>query len=224
MSAESQPLPRGRHAAPRAVVEESQRTRLLEAIAVVVAEKGYPRTSVADVIARAGVSRKSFYEQFANKEECFLVAYDAGVDLTLAAIEHARTSEADPVAATLAGVRGYLHSLATRPAFARTFLIEALGAGPAALDRRADVHARFAAQLLDAYASLPGLPPASPARARACVGAVNELVVEHLRTAGPETLEQLTPVVLDVVVGLLVGHEAFPRPSAGARGDARPRP
>jgi len=213
------PLPRGRHAASRAVVEESQRGRLLGAMAAVVAEKGYARTAVADVISRAGVSRKSFYEHFANKEECFLLAYDAGVDLTLGMIEDALAAEPDPLAATLAGVQGYLRALAAHPAFARTFLIEALGAGAAALDRRAAVHARFAAQLGAAHeaarVALPTLPAVPDSRMRACVGAVDELVVEHVRVAGPEGLEALTPAVVDVVVGLLVGHETFARLQEG---------
>src|SRR3954463_3168983 len=72
-------LPRGRHAAPREVVAESQRERLLVAMADAVAEKGYAHAAVADVIERAGVSRRTFYEHYANKEECFLAAYDAGV-------------------------------------------------------------------------------------------------------------------------------------------------
>src|SRR3712207_4871654 len=105
-------LPRGRHAAPREVVWQSQRDRLLAAMADAVAEKGYAKASVADVIERAGVSRKTFYEHFANKEECFLAASDAGDDLLLAAIN-------DAVAATLpdwqaaldAGARAYLETL-----------------------------------------------------------------------------------------------------------------
>lgn len=206
-------MPRGRHAASRAVVEESQRGRLLSAVAATVAEKGYARTAVADVIARAGVSRKSFYEHFANKEACFLAAYDAGVDLTLGRIEDALRAEPDPFARALAGVQGYLRALEEHPEFARTFLIEALGAGHAALDRRADVHARFAT-LLDAAheearVALPALPAASPARLRACVGAINELVVERIRVAGTDGLAALEADVLDVVVSLLVGHDAL---------------
>src|SRR5438270_860325 len=80
-------LPRGRHAAPRAVVRETQRARMLEAMVQAVAEKGYAHVAVADVIERAGVSRKTYYEQFANKEGCFLAAYDAGVDALLHAID-----------------------------------------------------------------------------------------------------------------------------------------
>ena len=82
-------LPRGRYAAPRAVVAESQRERLLVAMADATAAKGYANVAVADVIERAGVSRRSFYEHFANKEECFLAAYDAGVEALLGAIGEA---------------------------------------------------------------------------------------------------------------------------------------
>src|SRR5581483_8428431 len=141
-------LPRGRHAAPRAVVRETQRARMLAAMVGAVAEKGYANVAVADVIAGAGVSRKTFYEQFANKEECFLAAYDAGVDSLLAAIDAALAELApDWLAAARRAVEVYLASMAASPAFARAFLIEALGAGPAMLERRAEVQDRFAAQL-----------------------------------------------------------------------------
>ena len=91
-------LPRGRHAAPRPVVREAQRVRMLAAMVQAVAEKGYARVAVADVIERAGVSRKTFYEQFANKEDCFLAAYDATVDDLLATID-ASASRYAPTAA-----------------------------------------------------------------------------------------------------------------------------
>lgn len=208
-------LPRGRHAASREVVAASQRERLLEAISAAVAERGYARTAVADVLARAGVSRKSFYEQFANKEECFLAAYDLGVDRVLAAIDDAIAGEADPATAAIAGVHGYLGALVEHPDFARTFLIEALGAGPAAFERRAVVHERFAAQFRRIYAgarrAVPGLPDLPPLRFRACVGAVDELVVEHVRLHGTEGLQALAEPLIDVVIGLLVGHETVER-------------
>ena len=82
-------LPRGRHAAPRPVVREAQRARMLAAMVQVVAEKGYGRVAVADVIERAGVSRKTFYEQFSNKDDCFVAAYDATVYELLATIDEA---------------------------------------------------------------------------------------------------------------------------------------
>lgn len=112
------PLPRGRHRLSREQVVSSQRLRMLAAMAAAAAAAGYVRTSVAEVLRRARVSRETFYEQFADKEDCFLAAYDTGVELTLAA---------------------YLRALADRPDFARTFLIEIYAVGPPALARRAQL-------------------------------------------------------------------------------------
>ena len=76
-------LPSGRHGLPRETVAASQRARMIDAMAAVVAEKGYAATTVADVVERAGVSRRTFYEQFADKEACFLAAYEVGLAVVL---------------------------------------------------------------------------------------------------------------------------------------------
>ncbi len=209
-------LPRGRHAAPRSVVRQAQRARMLDAMVQVVAEKGYARVAVADVIERAGVSRKTFYEQFANKEDCFLAAYDAGVDGLLAAIDEALATLApDWLAAARRAVEVYLEAMAASPAFARAFLLEALGAGPAALQRRGEVQDRFAAQLeavhRRARADIPEIPEVGPLTFRAAVGAVNELVTAHVLEHGARTLPELTDPILDVHLALLVGRERAER-------------
>jgi AcrR family transcriptional regulator len=203
-------LPRGRHAAPREVVWESQRGRMLAAMAEAVGEKGYGAVAVADVIARAGVSRKTFYEHFDNKEACFLAAYDAGVEVMLEAIDAAIRDAArdDPLAIARAGTACYLDTLAASPAFARTFLIEVLAAGPRALERRDAVHARFAGQLQAIHravrggAASPSDPP--PHVFRACVGAIHELVSAHLLEHGAETLPSLRDALVEVEAALLL--------------------
>jgi AcrR family transcriptional regulator len=209
-------LPRGRHAAPRPVVREAQRTRMLDAMVQAVAEKGYARVAVADVIDRAGVSRKTFYEQFANKEECFLAAYDAGVDRLLAAIDEALEPLApDWLTAARRAVEVYLHGMAASPAFARACVIEVLGAGPEALARRDAVQERFAAQLAAihrrARRDIPEIPKLAPHTFRAAVGAVNELVTAHVLEHGAASLPELTDAILDVHLALLVGRELAQR-------------
>jgi AcrR family transcriptional regulator len=209
-------LPRGRHAAPRDVVRQTQRARMLDAMVQSVAEKGYARVAVADVVERAGVSRKTFYEQFANKEECFLAAYDDGVDRLLAAIDAALATLApDWLAAARRAVEVYLDAMAASPAFARAFLIEALGAGPVALARRRAVQDRFAAQLeavhRRARADIPEIPEVPPHTFQAVVGAVNELVTAHVLERGADTLPELTDAILDVHLALLVGRELAQR-------------
>ena len=200
-------LPRGRHAAAREVVAESQRERMLVAMAESCAAKGYANVAVADVIERAHVSRRSFYEHFSNKEDCFLAAYDAGVEGLLDEIGHAEEA-ARPrgglLASARAGTETYLQLLADNPAFARTFLIEVLGAGPDALTRRDAVHQRFADRLAEGFEAVRGDAPApAPFVFRAAVGAIHELVTQKLISDGPEALPDLLDQVLEVELRLL---------------------
>src|SRR5438874_4109885 len=69
-------LPRGHHRLSRDEVGAAQRTRLLLAVVEVVAERGYAGATVGDVLRRARISRQTFYENFSNKEDCFLAAFD----------------------------------------------------------------------------------------------------------------------------------------------------
>ena len=132
-------LPRGPHRLAREVVAASQRGRLLDAMACVVAQKGYGAASVADVIATAGVSRKTFYVHFRDKLDCFLAAYGVGVDVLLATVRGAGEGETDPFAVTRVRTRAYLQTLAAEPDFARTFLLEVSAAGPQAIEGDARV-------------------------------------------------------------------------------------
>lgn len=196
-------LPRGRHAAPRAVVWRSQRERMLAAMAEAATDRGYGATAVADVVERAGVSRTAFYAHFENKEACFLAAYDAGVALVVGAIAAATRPHADdPLAALDAAVRAYLEMLRDNPTFAHTFLQEVSAAGPRALARRSAVHDRFGAMLATVNGDATAPPP--PVLRRACVGAIHELVADHLRAHGAETLPDVHAEIIDVVVALLV--------------------
>jgi AcrR family transcriptional regulator len=201
-------LPRGRHAAPREVVADSQRERLLVAMADATATKGYAHVAVADVIERAGVSRRSFYEHFASKEECFLAAYDAGVAGLLKAIEEAEEAESGGglLARARSGTEVYLQLLADNPSFARTFLVEVLGAGPEALARRDAVHERFAERLEEGYRAIGGgLSAPPPYVFRAAVGAIHELVLDRMLKEGAEALPGLLGPVLDIELRLLKG-------------------
>jgi AcrR family transcriptional regulator len=133
-----QQLPKGRHGLSRAFIASNQRERLLDAIANVVADKGYAATRVADITDYAGVSRKTFYELFTDKEDCFLAAYDAITALLMERMAHGLAAVADgtwqdKVHALLGE---FLAFLASEPAFARMCIVEVLAAGPAGLARR----------------------------------------------------------------------------------------
>ena len=205
-------LPRGPHGLERDVVLASQRGRMLGAMADAVAAKGYAATTVADVVAGAGVSRKTFYEHFRDKEECFLAAFDAGVDLLLKAILDARAPEGGTwIDLIRVRLRAYLQTLASQPAFARTFLIEVFAAGPQALDRRAEVLRRFAQLLRDlhreARREYPMLPEVPDAVYVAAVGAINELVSDLTREGRTAELPELEDTLLYVQSTLFAGHQ-----------------
>jgi AcrR family transcriptional regulator len=196
-------LPRGPHGLARDVVEASQRGRLLDAMAEAVAERGYGAVSVADVIARAGVSRKTFYEHFRDKLDCFLVAYQVGVEVLLETVRTAGTGAGDPLAVTRARIRAYLQTLASEPAFARTFLIEVNAAGPEALERRRAVHRQFADSARQLVESVPGSPRLPDELYLASVGAVNEVVSAWVAEGRTEQLPELDDVLFHIQVSLL---------------------
>lgn len=136
-------LPRGSHRLTRDQVVASQRTRMLEAMADAAAEKGYVNTTVADVIRGAGVSRETFYQQFADKHACFLAAYDAAVHRTVTTMNRALGDAGDdPLDRFERGLDAYLGSLREHPARARTFMMEVYAVGPEALARRTELQAR----------------------------------------------------------------------------------
>jgi AcrR family transcriptional regulator len=211
----TRPLPRGPHRLAREQVLESQRGRMLEAIAQAVAAKGYAATTVGDVVGGAGVSRKTFYEHFVDKEECFLAAWDTGVDVLFDSIARAQRDAEGSMERIRLGLRAYLHTLADEPAFARTFLIEVVAAGPEAEGRRAEVHARFADLLVASHAQarreLDGLPEVPEPLFRAAVGAINELVSDYVRSGRTADLPELEDTILHLELVLFAGHEVAAR-------------
>ena len=143
-AAEQQRLPRGRHKLSRTDVTAVQRARMLRAMAEVVAERGYVDTPVAAVIERAGVSRETFYQQFASKQDCCVAALEEAIGrlaASLAAVLEQATGA--PLERYDALLRGYLDTVRAQPATARLFLIQTYGAGPDAMRRRLELQQQF---------------------------------------------------------------------------------
>lgn len=156
-----------------------------------VAENGYANTPVAAVLKRAGVSRETFYEHFANKEECFLAAYDAAAMTVLGAVAEAPVApDGSPaVLARLdAALARYLAVLAAEPALARTFLVEVYAAGPAALARRVAIQARFTEAVIQ---MLSARSEQERFNCNALVGTVIALVTEKICAGETAELESL---------------------------------
>src|SRR4051812_11652918 len=198
-------LPRGSHGLDRDVVEASQRTRLLEAVGRAVAERGYAGATIDDVVRRAGVSKQTFYDHFADKQDCFLAAYEAASEELLERVGEAQDgSDEDWVERTRAGIRAYLRWLAAEPALARVFLIEVAAAGPVALERRERLRDRYA-ELMRTRGGPRELPPEVR---HAVVAALDDVVVRHIREHGAERLPELEPVLLYLQLALLAAPES----------------
>src|SRR4051794_32126581 len=143
--AERAAVPRGRHAPPLEVRQTVQRERLFEAAAAVFARSGYADASAESISREAGMSKATFYEHFANKEECILALFDEGARTVLEAMAEA-TAEAgeEPRARMRAGINALLQQVATHRNESQTLLVEIIGAGPRATERRDAILEGFA--------------------------------------------------------------------------------
>lgn len=199
-------MPRGRHGLTREQVVASQRERMVRAMAEAMVDKGFAGTSVAEIIRRAGVSRETFYEQFASKGDCFAAAYDTVVGLLLQAIGGLlAVEEADSAAGPTTpkpherfdrALATYLDLLASEPAYARLFLIEVYAAGPVAIQRRVELQARF----VDAIADVLGVTSAEDRIAcEALVAAISSMATARLAVDDLDGLRALREPLVALV-------------------------
>jgi AcrR family transcriptional regulator len=211
-------LPRGRHRLSREAVERSQRERALNAMVEAVADRGYAETRVVDVIERAGLSRKTFYELFGDKEECFLAAYDEVSTHLYTVTEEAFENAAGESWAERirAGVTALVESLAADQATARFAVIEVLAAGPRALARR-DAAIRQFTGFIDAGRSessleLPGLT------STAIVGGIYELLYTEILHGATSQLPARVPELVYWITQPFLGPERAAEERDRARG------
>jgi AcrR family transcriptional regulator len=205
--AKPEPLPRGRHKLSRADVLESQRSRLIAAMLAQVAEKGYPATTVGDVVSAARCSRNAFYELFEDKEACYIAAADqAGAEM-LAALTAAAGAEERWRDALRSGTRRYLRWWVDNPRYAAAYLIDLPTAGRRALEQRDRVYADFAAMFEGlaerARAEQPTLAPLSPLAPRLLVVAITELIAQEVRMGRVGSLMELEDALVRFVAKAL---------------------
>lgn len=221
----------GRHPLTQEAVVASQRARMLAAVAQAVAAKGYGATTVADVIAIAGVSRRTFYEQFPKIEDCFLAAYVEGMQELLAAIREAMRDVPgdDWRARSRIAIEAYLQALTAKPEAAWAYSVEALGAGRVALDQRAWVLAQWVAQWRALWElrrrNEPGLGAIADEPLLALVGGIEELVRECLRRQGAKKLTDLAAPASHFALAILESSAGGVEPlAAPARVTRQPQP
>jgi AcrR family transcriptional regulator len=168
-------------AAPSAVAE-IQRQRILRATAEVAAEHGAGEVTVAHIVERAGVSRRTFYELFGDREECFLAALEEAIERAAAVVLPVYEGAAGWRERVRVGLAALLRFLDDEPGTRALLVVEALGAGPRALAHRARVIDVLIAAVDEGRTEGRGAS-APPLAAEGVVGAV--LAVIHARvTAG----------------------------------------
>jgi len=200
-------LPPGRHGLPREFVTHNQRERLIAGIAEAIAENGYSGTTIAHITRAAAVSRRTFYEHFSSKDECFVVAYDT-VMMELRERVSAAFDEAEEwPQAIKAGIAAMLRILATEPNLARLCMVEALVAGPAVVERYDAAIQSFVPYFQEGRKGRPPevLSRLSPTTEEALVGGMVSLISRRIIAGKTAELEQLLPDLVEFTLTPYLG-------------------
>jgi AcrR family transcriptional regulator len=160
-------------------VSDIQRARILGAVVEVVAEHGAANVTVAHIVACSGVSRRTFYELFADREDCFLAAFDETIGCIAAVVVPAYGQPSRWLEKIRSGLTALLGFLEDEPAAGRLVIVDALGAGANALERRRRVLARVIAAIDEGREETKSSDSPPPMAAEGVIGGV--LAVLHSR-------------------------------------------
>lgn len=182
----------------------NQRARVVEAVADVSSIAGYGPMTVEDIVMTAGISRRSFYDLYSSKEDAFIKALD-DVDRRLSATVGEACADAGDFAARLEAALGaLLQFFADHPSYAEMCLVQVMGGGPEAVDRRNDALHRYTTMILDAVdRHLPkrGRPPEIVAEG--IVGGIYEILYARVLQGRIDRLPELLP---DLVYSALLPY------------------
>jgi AcrR family transcriptional regulator len=183
--------------------------RILEGFTAALAEKGYAPTTIADIVAKARVSKRTFYEHFDDKEACLLASYRAATSAMMAAMAAAFDASASRpwLEQVEAVIDAYVTALESTPSLTRTCLVEMAAAGPRALELRREVHEAFALQLRtfvdQARKKFPEVQPISAPLATAIVGGIDELLLAQVEKGPQHRLADLRETACELLRAVL---------------------
>ncbi len=190
-------LPHGPNGMSRDDVARNQRARMYGGMIEAVHERGYPQTTVAHVIALAGVSRRAFYEQFANKEACFLATYDIVVARARKLVLDAWTRERGWANRLHIACKALLDDVADQPKGPRLVLVDSLGIGPKARERMTLASTTFERVVAMAFQADPNGEELSPLTVRAIVSGVRHVAFTRMYEHREKELYTLADELLD---------------------------
>jgi AcrR family transcriptional regulator len=217
-------IPRGRHRLPASVVTRSQRLRLIYATAEVTMKKGYTNTTVADLVAAAGVSREVFYEHFTDRRHAFLEALDFPTQPILDACAAAYFSGDGWPDRVWRGLDTLITLIVSNPAISHLRLIECYAAGPAAVRRAEDITRAFTVFLEEGYrfrAQAERLPRLC---SESIASAIFEIIQRQVARGEIAKLGRTLPQIVYVAIAPFMGPEAAMRfvSQMGSRASSRP--
>ncbi|HWM62638.1 MAG TPA: TetR/AcrR family transcriptional regulator [Solirubrobacterales bacterium] len=204
-------LPAGRHGLPREFIVQNQRERIITALVDTVAERGYNETTVAHITKAASVSRRTFYEHFADKEACFLAAYEMVSDHIRASMQAAAESFEDWPQQVRAALATMLRFLAGEPELARLTMIEPIAAGGEIAARHRASMQGFVEILKAGRPEHGGEHPLPAATEETLVGGIVSLIVREISAGRAAQLEQLLPDLVELTLAPYVGAEEAER-------------
>jgi AcrR family transcriptional regulator len=210
-------LPPGRHGLSRTFVEENQRERILDAVADVASLAGYQAMSVEEIVGAAGVSRRTFYDNFKSKEDAFLTAYDTISHELVECIKLAYDASSSFPQGVIACLRAFLEFIAAHPHYADACIVEALAAGPPALERRNRVMRALAELLHEGAQTVPGSLRPPKLAAETIIGGIYEIVYSRVLQGRTATLPELLPDLAYSIMLPYLGHADAERATAGIR-------
>lgn len=196
---------------PSDTLQHEHRVRLLQALGTVSADKGIAAATIADIVREAGVSKRTFYEHFSSKEDCFLALYRAVSASALRTLRDALQPERPWHSQIETALGAYFIHLSAGPRLLRTLFVEVhqLGEQGAAVRREVMQHlAVFMLQTVNR--SAPGGVTGrtlSPTMAMAAVGGINELVLQAIERHEEADLTALTTAASEVVRALAHAHD-----------------
>lgn len=203
-------LPPGRHGLPREFVAHNQRERLIAGLAEAIAENGYAGTTIAHITSHAAVSRRTFYEHFASKDECFVAAYDTVMAELRERVGGAFEAEEDDwPQAIRAGIAAMLRFLTAEPHLARLCMVEALVAGPVVVERYDAAIQSFVPYFRGGRQgrSPEVLARLSPTTEEALVGGMMSLISRRIIAGRTAELEELLPDLVEFALTPYLGGE-----------------
>jgi AcrR family transcriptional regulator len=210
----------------REQVAQIQRARMLTAMVELATERGAVNVTVAHVVARSGVSRRTFYEVFEDREDCFLAAIDDAMARAAHEVIPAYETPGRWSERIRAGLTALLGFLDRERGMGRLLIVESLGAGPTALERRRRALAQIIVAVDQGRAGGSKGDAPSSLTAEGVVGAVSSVIHARLIEPNPRRLVELVNQLMGMIVlpylGPAAARRELKRPIV--KGDDRPRP